>query len=198
VTTDSSDVLRRERLKRRRYLTVFGELVVPILKGEPAEHRVRLRKGQKHSRKKELALSMLGGFTLVLDLFHALEYLWKAAYAFHPEGSDEAEAFVRHRLRMLLEGKVGRVIGGLRQMLTKHSGELTKAKRKRLETTIRYYEANRRWMHYDVYLAAGYPIGSGAAEGACRHRPGRGRRDQGSCRRPQRRLGRLLALPHAA
>ena len=35
--------------------------------------------------------------------------------------------------------------------------------------TIRYYEANRRWMHYDVYLAAGYPIGSGAAEGACRH-----------------------------
>jgi hypothetical protein len=24
-------------------------------------------------------------------------------------------------------------------------------------------------MHYDQYLAAGYPIGSGVAEGACRH-----------------------------
>ena len=24
-------------------------------------------------------------------------------------------------------------------------------------------------MHYDEYLAAGYPIGSGVAEGACRH-----------------------------
>jgi hypothetical protein len=223
---------------------------VPILKGEPAERRVRLRKGEKHSRKKEavvsavytidaqrrspddvirevrdhetppkrpeprnkrvratmegkknalawvhdeverrdpegrkhrvcltdagtglqpLALAMLSGFTLVLDLFHALEYLWKAAYAFHPEGSEGAEAFVRHRLRLLLEGKVGRVIGGLRQMLTKHRRELTKGKRKRLETAIRYYQANRRWMRYDVYLAAGYPIGSGAAEGACRH-----------------------------
>lgn len=223
---------------------------VPILKGEPAAHRVRLRQGEKHSRKKEavvsavytieahprrpedvvrevrdhetpprrpqprhkrvratmegkkhalawvrdevarrdpagtkhrvcltdagtglqpLALAMLSGFTLVLDLFHALEYLWKAAYAFHSEGSDEAEAFVRHRLGLLLEGKVGRVIGGLRQMLTKRWAELTKAKRQRLETAIRYYEANRRWMRYDAYLAAGYPIGSGAAEGACRH-----------------------------
>ena len=63
---------------------------------------------------------LLPGFTFILDLFHVLEYLWKAAYVFHPEGSPEAEAFVRHRLRMLLEGKVGYVIGGLRQMLTKH------------------------------------------------------------------------------
>ncbi|HUT37375.1 MAG TPA: ISKra4 family transposase [Planctomycetota bacterium] len=223
---------------------------VPILKGEPAEHRVRLRKGEKHSRKKEavvaavytiaaqprtaedvvrevrdkqppaqrpkpqnkrlraplngkedafawvqqevarrdpegrkrrvcltdagtglqrLALAMLGGFTLILDLFHALEYLWKAAHVFHPEGSDEAEAFVRERLRMLLEGRVGHVIGGLRQKLTKHRHRLRKPQRKVLQTVIGYYEANRRWMHYDDSLAAGYPVGSGAAEGACRH-----------------------------
>jgi len=223
---------------------------VPILKGEPAEHRVRLRKGEKHSRKKEavvtavytlaaqprtaedvvhevsdkqppakrpkpqnkrlratlngkedafawvrdevarrdpegrkrrvcltdagtglqrLALAMLGGFTLILDLFHALEYLWKAAHVFHPEGSDEAEAFVRERLRMLLKGRVGYVIGGLRQKLTKHRRRLRKPQQKILQTVIGYYEANRRWMHYHEYLAAGYPIGSGAAEGACRH-----------------------------
>ena len=34
---------------------------------------------------------------------------------------------------------------------------------------IGYYENNRRHMKYDEYLAAGYPIGSGVAEGACRH-----------------------------
>ena len=34
---------------------------------------------------------------------------------------------------------------------------------------FRYYENNRRHMHYDEYLAAGFPIGSGVAEGACRH-----------------------------
>ena len=31
------------------------------------------------------------------------------------------------------------------------------------------FENYRRHMQYDEYLAAGYPIGSGVAEGACRH-----------------------------
>jgi hypothetical protein len=30
-------------------------------------------------------------------------------------------------------------------------------------------QRNRRFMRYDEYLAAGYPIGSGVVEGACRH-----------------------------
>lgn len=38
-----------------------------------------------------------------------------------------------------------------------------------MTATIRYYENNRQHMRYDEYLAAGYPIGSGVAEGACRH-----------------------------
>jgi hypothetical protein len=116
-----------------------------------------------------LALVILAGAKFILDLFHALEYLWKVAYVFHREGSPEAEAFVRHHLRMLLEGKVGYVIGGLRQMLTKHAKTLNAVQRKTLQTTINYYDRNRPHMRYDEYLAAGYPIGSGAVEGACRH-----------------------------
>jgi hypothetical protein len=38
-----------------------------------------------------------------------------------------------------------------------------------VSAAIGYYENNRRHMRYDEYLAAGYPIGSGVAEGACRH-----------------------------
>ena len=38
-----------------------------------------------------------------------------------------------------------------------------------LRSVIGYYENNRQHMRYDEYLAAGYPIGSGVAEGACRH-----------------------------
>jgi len=98
------------------------------------------------------------GFTFVLDLFHALEYLWKVAYVFHAENSPEAEDFVQQRLLMLLEGKVGYVIGGLRQMLTKHR-RLHKAHRETILTTIAYCESNRRAMRYDEYIAAGYPIG---------------------------------------
>jgi hypothetical protein len=103
----------------------------------------------------------------ILDLFHVLERLWLAAYCFHTEGSQAAETFVSERLRMLLEGKVGGLIGGLRQMRTKHGVTGTKAKT--LGSVIGYLENNRDHMHYDQYLAAGYPIGSGVAEGACRH-----------------------------
>jgi len=103
----------------------------------------------------------------ILDLFHVLERLWLAAYCFHAEGSKAAAGFVEKRLRMLLEGKVGALIGGLRQMRTKHG--LTGNKAKTLTSVIGYLENNREHMRYDAYLAAGYPIGSGVAEGACRH-----------------------------
>jgi hypothetical protein len=103
----------------------------------------------------------------ILDLFHVLERLWLAAYCFHAEGSKAAEAFVTERLRMLLEGNVGRLIGGLRQMRTKQG--LTGSKAKTLGSVIGYLQNNQDHMHYDEYLAAGYPIGSGVAEGACRH-----------------------------
>jgi hypothetical protein len=103
----------------------------------------------------------------ILDIMHVLERLWQAAYCFHAEGSREAEGFVDHRLRMLLEGRVGQVIGGLRQMLSRHG--LVGEKRRVLRSVIGYYDNHRNSMRYDKYLAAGYPIGSGVVEGACRH-----------------------------
>lgn len=103
----------------------------------------------------------------ILDLFHVLERLWQAAHCFHAERSPQAETFVSHRLRMLLEGKVGYVIGGLKRLRDEHN--LKGDPRKRLNAAITYYENNRAHMRYDEYLAAGYPIGSGVAEGACRH-----------------------------
>lgn len=103
----------------------------------------------------------------ILDIMHVLSRLWLAAYCFHSEGSRQAQAFVDHRLQMLLEGKVGHVIGGLRQMLTIHG--LTGQKRKTLLDVIRYYDNHRHMMRYDDYLAEGFPIGSGVVEGACRH-----------------------------
>jgi hypothetical protein len=112
-------------------------------------------------------LEWLGDTIGILDIFHVLERLWDAAYCFHPEGSREAETFVTARLRMLLEGKVGGVISGLRQMGTKHCLKGTKARA--LAVVANYLDNNRDFMRYDAYLAAGYPIGSGVAEGACRH-----------------------------
>ena len=103
----------------------------------------------------------------ILDIYHVLERLWTVAYCFHPEGSQEARAFVTSRLKRLLEGKVGYVIGGIKQMGVKN--KLSKSRREKLDKALTYLENHRRFMQYDAYLAAGYPIGSGVVEGACRH-----------------------------
>jgi hypothetical protein len=103
----------------------------------------------------------------ILDLFHVLERLWAVAHRFHTEGSDEAKGFVEQRLRDLLQGRVGCVIGGLRRRLK--AGKLNGPRKKVVRSAVEYLANNREHMRYDEYLAAGYPIGSGVAEGACRH-----------------------------
>lgn len=103
----------------------------------------------------------------ILDIWHVTEYLWELAYCFYREGSDEAVAFVEIYLRKLLEGKVHRVIGGIRQMATKR--DLTQSKWDKVEACLSYFAVRSEYMKYDEYLAAGYPIGSGVVEGACRH-----------------------------
>jgi hypothetical protein len=103
----------------------------------------------------------------ILDLFHVLERLWAVAHCFHTEGSDGAKQHVEERLRDLLQGRVGYVIAGLRRRL--NGGKLSGPKRKVIKSAVEYLANNREHMRYDEYLAAGYPIGSGVAEGACRH-----------------------------
>jgi len=115
----------------------------------------------------KMLLAMVPGVVCILDLFHVLERLWQAAHCFHPEGSEAAQAFVTDRLLRLLRGEVGYVIGGLKQMATKQ--KLKGSRARQLLAVTGYLERNRRFMRYDEYLAAGFPIGSGVAEGACRH-----------------------------
>lgn len=103
----------------------------------------------------------------ILDLLHVTPRLWKAAHVFHQEGSRAAEAFVRERLLRVLQGKAAGVVRGLREMATKRG--LTGAGQQALAAVCRYLEQNLGRMRYDEYLAAGYPIASGAVEGACRH-----------------------------
>lgn len=103
----------------------------------------------------------------ILDIFHVLQRLWTAAECFCEPESEEAREFVTDRLFRILEGDVGRVIGGLKQMATKKNVKGTR--KERLEKVIGYLHNNRDKMRYHEYLKAGYPIGSGVAEGACRH-----------------------------
>lgn len=103
----------------------------------------------------------------ILDLLHVTPRLWKAAHVFHQEGSQAAEDFVRERVLRVLHGKAAGVVRGLREMATKQ--DLSGTKKKTIATVCAYLETNLERMHYDDYLRAGYPIASGAVEGACRH-----------------------------
>jgi hypothetical protein len=105
--------------------------------------------------------------TLILDLLHVLEKLWKAAYVFHAEGSLEAELWVLDRTLRILSGEVGQVVKGIRQSVTKRG--LFGTKRKTLRGVADYLYRNRARMRYDEYLAKGWPIASGPVEGACKN-----------------------------
>ena len=165
VAAEMTQVIEGEECNGR--VSLFTELSEEVRERNPGDKKtvVAVMDGEKALW--DVLRFFLPCVVGVLDIFHVLERLWNAAHVFHGEGSTAADEFVTNRLRMLLEGKVGSVIGGLRQMLTKH--DLPASKRKVLNTVIGYFENNRENMRYDEYLAAGYPIGSGVAEGACRH-----------------------------
>ncbi len=103
----------------------------------------------------------------ILDIIHVTEYLWKVGNALHGEKTPEGKKWVYKYLLAILQGRVGRVLGGLKQILSKR--KLKTSQRKALVEAISYFENHRKWMLYDEYLAAGYPIGSGVVESTCGH-----------------------------
>ena len=105
--------------------------------------------------------------TLILDIIHAIEYVWKAAWALHAKSDPAAERWVLDKLRCLLDGKVSTVAAGIRRSATKRG--LKGTKRKAVDKCADYLLNHKGMMRYNVYLAAGMPIGTGVIEGACRH-----------------------------
>jgi hypothetical protein len=103
----------------------------------------------------------------ILDLLHATPRIWDAAHLLYGRNAEQVLNVVYDRVLRLLKGEVRSVIAGLRQMGTKRA--LRGKKRDKLAQICGYLENNAHRMHYDVYLAAGYPIASGVIEGACRH-----------------------------
>jgi hypothetical protein len=146
---------------------VFDWLARELSQRDPHEQRTVVAVMDGESKLRELQELKISRAIGILDIWHVTEYLWALAYCFYREGSAEAESFVETYLRKLLEGKVNRVIGGIRQMATKR--RLSPKQWENVEECLTYFAARCEYMKYDEYLAAGYPIGSGVVEGACRH-----------------------------
>jgi hypothetical protein len=103
--------------------------------------------------------------TCVLDILHVVGYLWSAANALFGATSQASKRWVQQQLTEILRSRVGDVIGGLRQILTKQ--QLRTSVRETLAKVITFFHNHRRWRQYDADLAAGLPVGTGVVESAC-------------------------------
>ncbi len=133
--------------------------------GVPDQQRVALTDGAEALQAQLLA--HFPAHTLVLDIIHATEYLWDAANTLLGESHPERKAWVRTRLQQVVGGATATVIAELEAAA--QDAALTETQRKVVLKTVGYYRRNLPYMHYDMYLARGWPIGTGVVEGACGH-----------------------------
>lgn len=98
----------------------------------------------------------------ILDLYHVLERVANLARRLHPD-PEKAAAWRAEVERSLLEDGPRH----LRAELRKWEPEAADQEEKRVQEA--YFERQEERMRYPEYLRRGYPIGSGAVEGACKH-----------------------------
>jgi hypothetical protein len=130
---------------------------------EQISHYIALTDGNR-GLKQRVQLD-LPHFTLIVDIIHVTEYLWQAANTLLGETDPMRDVWMQDALRCLLEDDLDQLLNHLNDQLA----GLSKRKQTTLKKVIRYLSNNRDYMHYQDYLAKGYPIGTGVIEGACRH-----------------------------
>lgn len=143
------EALRRDPDRTKRW--------VAVVDGQKSQIKILRRCAKKHGV----------SLTIVLDVIHVLEYLWKAAWVFCAKGSSQAQAWVTERFAEVLRGKASYVAAGVRRSATLR--RIPKHKRKAADTCAKYLLGYRKLVRYDQYLSDGLPIASGVIEGACRH-----------------------------
>lgn len=139
----------------------------------------------------ESALHFAGAME-VLDVYHALEQIAATAQKIYGEGTGAARAWIdRTREKLLAEGWPGveAHLQDTRKSVRKATG---RAALKKLET---YLGRQPKHLAYAERLAEGRSIGSGQAEGACRHMIGRRLKNGGRWRiKCVNRMAHLCAM----
>ena len=105
--------------------------------------------------------------TIVVDLIHVLEYLWKAAWSFFDKGEPAAEEWVAGQARKILHGKARQVAAGIRRRATTYG--YSGPERAGADECARYLQNKQDYLDYATALAKGWPIATGIIEGACRY-----------------------------
>lgn len=127
--------------------------------------RVALTDGSEPLQKQVLA--RLLGFTLVLDIIHVDEYIWKAGTAIYGETDPKRAGWVEAQMLDILSSRADQVI----QQLVDKTQSVRKSSQagKVFRQVANYLRRNQPYMDYADYLRRGWPIGTGVVEGVCRH-----------------------------
>ena len=127
--------------------------------------RVALTDGAEPLQKQMLAC--LPGFPLVLDIIHAMTYLWKAGTALYGETDPYRTEWVEAQALQLLSSHTDQVIQLLEDKADAlaHNSQAAKS----LRGVASYFRRNLPYMDYAEYLRRGWPIVTGVIEGTCRH-----------------------------
>jgi len=106
-----------------------------------------------------------GRATFIIDWYHASEHVWDCGKVLFGQGTEATAEWVDKRLDLLWDGWTKRLLDDLKDQSKSHRGR----KREAIDSLYGYISSNEQQMCYDVFRAKGYDIGSGNAEGACKH-----------------------------
>lgn len=132
---------------------------------------IALLDGDNHQLGLFQAQAAARGITLaiVIDFIHVLEYLWKAAWCFHPPRDPAMEDWVIAQALDILHGRVPEVIARITRLAADHPPEPGSEHAKNISKVLSYLQNKQAFMDYPRALANGWPIATGVIEGACRH-----------------------------
>jgi hypothetical protein len=116
----------------------------------------------------EAAARGVTGLVILIDLIHVLEYLWKAAWAFHAPRDPAIETWTIAQALEILHGRAAGVIARITALAAEHPPQGSEHARN-IRKTLGYLQAKLPFLDYPAALAAGWPVATGVIEGACRH-----------------------------
>jgi hypothetical protein len=115
----------------------------------------------------EQVAGVLGERTVcITDWYHVMEHIWACGRALHGAETAEAVAWVKQRETELWEGRYESLLKGLEE---ERRQSRSIPKRTALDELTTYLKNQGKRLAYDRFRAAGYDIGSGRVESACKH-----------------------------
>ena len=124
-------------------------------------HQIRLIQDQAAARG-------ITGITILIDLIHVIQYLWKAAWALHEPRDPAIETWTIAQAIEILHGRAAAVIARITRLAEDHPPQGPEHARN-IRATLSYLTAKLPYLDYPKALAAGWPVATGVIEGACRH-----------------------------